>query len=230
MPHKNTADAAPPSFDLKLKRGCALPGNRQGNQSLLNQRYSRPTAIIDSGAIVGTTTQVSIPSATAPAIVNKYLGIPFANKPERFCLTEPVSPWTGLLDVSKYGPGCYEANSEDVNWYTNGASLGLLPVEESEGCLNFNVWQGGGNFYAWYDDSNIVANQDVVVVAINYRMNVFGLPADESIPVAAALDLVSLSDYTDTLLEAYPLGEAGILTENARIVRITTDLLMQCSH
>jgi hypothetical protein len=88
---------------------------------------SRPTAVIDSGTLVGTTTQISIPSATAPITVNKYLGIPFADKPERFRLAEPVSPWTVFFDASNIGPGCYEAISEDAYWYAIGAGLGLLP-------------------------------------------------------------------------------------------------------
>ncbi|KAL3452862.1 Alpha/Beta hydrolase protein [Aspergillus insuetus] len=168
----------------------------------------RTTAIINSGALVGTTTQVSTPSATAPVTVNKYLGVPFTNKPGRFRLAEPVPPWTDFFDASKNGPGCHEAISEDAYWYANGAGLGLLSVEENEECLNLNVftpatasagskpvlvwiyggsWQDGGNSYDLYDGSNIVANQDVVVVAINYRMNVFGFPADHSIPTIEPL-------------------------------------------
>ncbi|KAL4993501.1 Alpha/Beta hydrolase protein [Aspergillus recurvatus] len=160
-------------------------------------------AFIDSGTIVGTTTKVEIPSDTAT--VNKYLGIPFANKPERFRLPEPVSPWSEPFDASQYRPACYQAISETTQAYYDGVGLGELPVEENEDCLNLNVftpsaasagskpvlvwiyggsWQDGANSYPMYDGSNIVANQDVVFVSFNYRTNVFGFPADESIAVS----------------------------------------------
>ncbi|KAL4924103.1 Alpha/Beta hydrolase protein [Aspergillus undulatus] len=163
---------------------------------------SRPTAIVDSGAIVGTTTQVAVPSATVT--VNKYLGIPFAKRPERFRLPEPVSPWPGFFDASQHGPACYQQISEETAAFFEGVGLGVVPNGESEDCLNLNVfspatasagskavivwiyggsWQNGANSLPLYDGSNIVANEDVVLVSINYRTNVFGFPADESIPV-----------------------------------------------
>ncbi|KAL4794267.1 Alpha/Beta hydrolase protein [Aspergillus venezuelensis] len=164
---------------------------------------ARPTAIIDSGAIVGTTTQVAVPSATVT--VNKYLGIPFAEKPERFRLPEPVSPWSDFFDASQYGPACYQQISEETAIFYEGVGLGVVPNGESEDCLNLNVftpatasagskavivwiyggsWQNGANSLPLYDGSDLVANEDVVLVSINYRTNVFGFPADEDIPVS----------------------------------------------
>ncbi|KAL2841724.1 Alpha/Beta hydrolase protein [Aspergillus pseudoustus] len=161
---------------------------------------SRPTAIIDSGAIVGTTTQIAVASATAT--VNKYLGIPFAEKPERFRLPKPVKPWHDFFDASQYGPACYQQISDTTAQFYEGVGLGVVPNGESEDCLNLNVytpstasaaskavlvwiyggsWQNGANSLPLYDGSKVVANQDVVLVSINYRTNVFGFPADESI-------------------------------------------------
>jgi cholinesterase len=163
---------------------------------------SRPTAIIDSGAIVGTTTGIAIPSATVT--VNRFLGIPFAEKPERFRLPERVKPWANPLDASQYGPACYQSISETTAQFYEGVGLGVAPNGESEDCLNLNVytpstasagskavlvwiyggsWRNGANSLPLYDGSKVVANQDVVLVSINYRTNVFGFPADESIPL-----------------------------------------------
>jgi len=64
-----------------------------------------PTARIDSGVIIGTST--SLPSATA--VVHKYLGIPFADSPpERF--GPPVRPerWFEPLDTKEYKPACIQ--------------------------------------------------------------------------------------------------------------------------
>ncbi|KAL4905639.1 hypothetical protein BDW74DRAFT_185159 [Aspergillus multicolor] len=143
---------------------------------------ARPTAIIDSGSIIGTAINVAIPSATVT----------------------PVSPWTEPFDASDYGPACYQQISEETALFYKGVGLGVVPNGESEDCLNLNVyapatasagskavivwvhggsWQNGANSLPLYDGSNIVANQDVVLVSINYRTNIFGFPADESIPV-----------------------------------------------
>jgi cholinesterase len=43
-----------------------------------------------------------------------------------------------------------------------------------------------------------------------------------------ALEQVGLTDYADLIINAYPLGTPGILTEKARINRIVTEFLMQC--
>ncbi|KAL2797352.1 Alpha/Beta hydrolase protein [Aspergillus keveii] len=163
---------------------------------------SSPTAIIDSGAIVGTTTEISLSSATAT--VNKFLGIPFAEKPERFRLPEPVKPWADPLDASQHGPACYQQLTDAVAQFYEGVGLGEVPNGESEDCLSVNVytpstasagskavlvwiyggsWQNGANSLPLYDGSKLVANQDVVLVSINYRTNVFGFPASESLPL-----------------------------------------------
>ncbi|KAL4946948.1 Six-hairpin glycosidase-like protein [Aspergillus filifer] len=136
---------------------------------------TRPTAIIDSGAIVGTTTQVAVPSVTVT--VNRYLGIPFTEKPERLRLPEPVSPWSDVFDASQYGPACYQQISEETAIIYQGVGLGVVPNDESEDCLNLNV------FTPSTASAGSKAVIDAVLVSISYRTNVFGFPADEGIPV-----------------------------------------------
>jgi carboxylesterase type B len=64
-----------------------------------------PTARIDSGKIIGTST--TLPSATA--IVNKFLGIPFADSPpERFSPPRRPSRWIRPLDTTEYKPACIQ--------------------------------------------------------------------------------------------------------------------------
>jgi hypothetical protein len=64
-----------------------------------------PTAEIDSGIIIGTST--TLPSATA--IVHKYLGIPFADSPpERFSPPVRPAPWSRPLDATEYKPACIQ--------------------------------------------------------------------------------------------------------------------------
>jgi carboxylesterase type B len=64
-----------------------------------------PTATLDSGVIVGTTTL--LPSSTFP--VHKFLGIPFASPPERFAAPVAPAPWGGLLNTTEAKPACIQA-------------------------------------------------------------------------------------------------------------------------
>lgn len=161
-------------------------------------RSSSPTASIDSGVIIGTTT--TIPSSNV--VVEKYLGVPFADSPTRFEPPNPVKPWPAPYKATKWGPGCIqEIEESDEVFY---GELGILHPEggESEDCLNLNiftpastpdstgsrtvlVWIYGGGYVngasslSIYDGSSFAAEQDVVVVTINYRTNVFGFPGGD---------------------------------------------------
>ncbi|PGH07629.1 carboxylesterase 2 [Blastomyces parvus] len=165
---------------------------------------SRPTATIDSGTVAGTVT--CLPSSTRP--VNKFLGIPFAAPPVRFKAPESVAPWRTVYDASEYKPACIqqfnypeEQRNQSIEWYNTPPP----PAGESEDCLNLNVfapaspskgdkavlvWIHGGSYIFGsgslynYDGSSFAANQDVVVVTINYRTNLFGFPGSPELPAA----------------------------------------------
>lgn len=70
-----------------------------------DDRTSLPTVRVAEGCVVGTTT--SIPSATA--VVNKYLGIPFAESPpERFSPPKDPKPFSTPLSATKVKPACIQ--------------------------------------------------------------------------------------------------------------------------
>ena len=75
-----------------------LPGaNAEGDH--------RPTATIDAGVVIGTTTALPV----ANAVVNKFLGIPFAKSPpKRFTPAEKPEPWTKPRDASTWSPACIQ--------------------------------------------------------------------------------------------------------------------------
>lgn len=152
-----------------------------------------PTVTISAGALFGTTTQV----ANASTTVDKYLGIPYAAPPVgdlRFALPEPSSSWGNatVRNATAYSSACWQGD--------DGSSL---LVSQSEDCLYLNVFapstfpernhtaggdvgravmvyiHGGGLITGTaadskLDGSSLASNQDVVVVTINYRLNVFG--------------------------------------------------------
>lgn len=64
-----------------------------------------PTATIDAGVVIGTTT--SLPAATAT--VNKFLGIPFAKSPPtRFAPPEKPAPFSAPIEAKQWSPACIQ--------------------------------------------------------------------------------------------------------------------------
>jgi carboxylesterase type B len=119
--------------------------------------------------------------------VVKYLGIPFANPPIRFGVPKPATASTEKRKAVKLAPACIQNNARS----TSNSS-----TPDSEDCLYLNVYApadtttlkpvlfwlfGGGLQYGsasvpTYDGTSFAANHDLVLVAPNYRVNVFGFP------------------------------------------------------
>jgi carboxylesterase type B len=117
--------------------------------------------------------------------VDKFLGIPFAAPPvgpRRWQPPAPAERWRGVRAATAYGPRCPQLAS------SNGAG------SENEDCLYLNVFtppharrapvlfwiHGGGllNGSADQHDGALLARTNgIVVVAINYRLGVFGFLA-----------------------------------------------------
>ncbi|MEJ2679314.1 MAG: carboxylesterase family protein, partial [Gemmatimonadota bacterium] len=121
--------------------------------------------------------------------VARFKGIPYAAPPVgplRWRPPQPVQPWSGTRDATKYGDLCMQ----DINPDDNGVG----PGPASEDCLTLNVWapvdhagaplpvmvwiHGGGyvngSGTATLYDGTRLAKQGVVVVTINYRLGRFG--------------------------------------------------------
>lgn len=110
-----------------------------------------PTATLDSGPIFGLTT--TLPAASP---VNKFLGIPYAAKPERFSRATKPEPWTRLLNATVFGPSCrqlFVQSGESVyNSWNEANDVELTPEidllkglfntasRESEDCLFINAF------------------------------------------------------------------------------------------
>ncbi|KAF3000146.1 hypothetical protein E8E13_005218 [Curvularia kusanoi] len=167
-----------------------------------------PTVTISAGIVIGTATKPpNQPSLTASA--NAYLGVPFAKSPpERFSPPESASPWSTPLQAQNVKPACIQQFSGSgqtqalIKQYFNNPN-GPAP-EESEDCLYLNVytppgvtssskkavmfWLFGGNLQfgtgglQYYDGSSLAITQDVIVVTINYRTNIFGFSNSPEIP------------------------------------------------
>ncbi|KIW14280.1 hypothetical protein PV08_07062 [Exophiala spinifera] len=162
-----------------------------------------PSATIDSGVVVGLATSLS--EGGFP--INKFLGVPFAASPVRFQPPAKPTPWTKPLEASKYRPACIQqlATQDGIPpaQVASWSNTPPPPAGESEDCLNVNiyapnstgmkpvmVWIYGGGFALGFnsdprwDGSFMAANQDVVVVSVNYRTNVFGFPMSPQLPLS----------------------------------------------
>lgn len=131
-----------------------------------------------------------------------FKGIPYGcptEGPGRFRPPERPQKWTGILDVSQTGPRCIQGpgnlfDSPIGDYFCGGRKeqLGLSHQTDSENCLVLNVLtpglkgkrptmvyiHGGG----YTSGSGIIAlaadafprEEDVVLVSVNHRLNIFG--------------------------------------------------------
>ncbi|GFF44552.1 cholinesterase [Aspergillus lentulus] len=138
--------------------------------------------------------------------VDAYLGIPYAKPPLGDLRFRPPQPLDigdehTIVNATQFGPVCYQFRYKTV--------LGdnLAPTTpESEDCLSLNiftprgrpksrllpvlVWLYGGAFneggssVPLFNPTGLVANHaDIIVVTLNYRLNVFGFPNSPAIPI-----------------------------------------------
>jgi len=119
--------------------------------------------------------------------VQTWLGIPYAKPPVgtlRWHAPEPLEPSNKTFNANKFGYSAIQDIDE-----TETTSL----LKQSEDCLTLNIWTrgtaknlpvmvfipgggfvGGGSADPIYNGAKLAASHEVVIVTINYRLNVFG--------------------------------------------------------
>ncbi len=132
--------------------------------------------------------------------ITAFKGIPFAAPPtgeNRWRAPQPCADWEGVRDAFRFGPAAVQDTpglGDDVycrEWHVDPE----LPMDED--CLYLNVWTGaksaeeGLPVLVWYYggglqwgypaemefDGERLARRGIVVVTVNYRINVFGFMA-----------------------------------------------------
>ncbi|KAF2649768.1 alpha/beta-hydrolase [Lophiostoma macrostomum CBS 122681] len=143
--------------------------------------------------------------------VRFFGAIPYAEPPTgtgRFWPPITKEPVNETIDGSWFGPSCIQYSTGAKTVYTEYVSGFLLTPgqQQSEDCLTLNVWAprantsasatplpvmiwihgggftSGGSASPYKYGDRLARDQNVIVVAINYRLNIFGFPN------AAALD------------------------------------------
>ncbi|KAJ7261983.1 Carboxylesterase [Mycena rebaudengoi] len=134
--------------------------------------------------------------------VNSFKGVRYAQPPTGALRWEPPVEFvsTGVQNATAFGPSCpQQFSSSFFEFLFNDPP----PASENEDCLFLNVWapaketklklpvlfwvHGGALAFGTastplHEGTSISANQDVVVVTINYRINVFGFPSSPDLP------------------------------------------------
>lgn len=122
--------------------------------------------------------------------IQTWLGIPYAKPPVgklRWKAPEPLKPTDKSFDAKKFGNDPLQASMK------LGNSLDEFNTTGNEDCLTLNIWKRGdgknkpvmmwiygGGFVCGtsneptYNASNFVSAHDVIIVTINYRLNLFG--------------------------------------------------------
>jgi len=131
-------------------------------------------------------------------LISVFKGIPYAAPPVgklRWRPPQSPSKWEGVRRADCFGSACIQEPYRKGSFYHR--EFFPNPVKTSEDCLYLNIWtpaqtqrdklpvylwiHGGGLFQGYghskpFDGENI-AKMGIVVVTINYRLNIFGLLA-----------------------------------------------------
>lgn len=139
-----------------------------------------------SNTIVSTQSGKIRGSVTESGVLS-FKGVPYAEASERFVPAKPVAKWDGVRDATEYG----KISPQSGILGMGGANAG---EGTSNNCTNLNIWTPaidekkravmvwlhGGGFStgsangADCNGENLARTQDVVVVGVNHRLNVFG--------------------------------------------------------
>ncbi|NOY79452.1 MAG: carboxylesterase family protein [Kiritimatiellaeota bacterium] len=165
--------------------------------------------------------------------VRAFLGIPYAKPPVgglRWRPPQPVEPWEGVRDCTRFGPSCPQPKSlflpppgpfkEDclyLNVWT--------PTKSEDRRLPVMVWIHGGGFTtgsggnAVYDGRRLAA-EGAVVVTVNYRLGPFGFFAHPALSAESAhgvsgnyglLDQIAALQWVRSNIAVFG-GDAGNVT------------------
>jgi len=165
--------------------------------ALLSVPLVRAILAADSASPVVATKYGKVRGISADGVC-AFKGVHYGASPEgagRFMPAAPPKPWIGVFDALEYGTMAPQilssATGSDIR-IAMGDIFG--PGDVGEDCLVLNVWTpsvargkrpvmvwlhgggytGGSDGAPTYDGANLARKQDVVVVGINHRLNVFG--------------------------------------------------------
>jgi para-nitrobenzyl esterase len=131
-------------------------------------------------------------AGTSGRQIVEFHGIPYAAPPVgalRFRAPQPLAGWTGTRDATSFGPAPMQSVASPFSGVIPGNSVEAV----DEDCLTLDIWAPaepgrypvlvwfpggafltGGSSLPTYDGARLAADENVVVVGVNYRLGVFG--------------------------------------------------------
>ena len=163
-----------PFGDLKLPVFCTQSSNQNQPGNAVATTANGISVYSGGNTYVGFRNQKSF----------RFLGIPYANPPQRFTYSTPYSPTGKTISATAYGSECpqYGSGAESclfLNIQTpyipkRGSSKDLRPVMF---WIHGGGFTGGSGADPGSDGGNLASREDIVVVNINYRLSTLGFLA-----------------------------------------------------
>jgi para-nitrobenzyl esterase len=132
---------------------------------------------------------------TNPSVMT-FKGLPFAAAPigdRRWRAPDQVEAWSGVRDATTAGPICIQDGGEDLAQSEDCLFLNVWAPAETSELLPVMVWIHGGGYTGGSGSTSLYdgtpfASRDVVLVSINYRLNVFGFMAHPALSAESEHD------------------------------------------
>ena len=115
--------------------------------------------------------------------VYSFKGIPYAQSltpNNRFSPATAVGQWQGVLDASSYGPICPQKSLLRKKMGDDSLCLNIwTPIRKGESLpvlffIHGGAFKQGAGSESFYDGSHLAQEGGMVVVSINYRLNIWG--------------------------------------------------------
>ncbi|KAF9892963.1 hypothetical protein FE257_000555 [Aspergillus nanangensis] len=114
----------------------------------------------------------------------RFLGIPYADKPQRFMYSTVYSPKSEMIQATNYGFNCAQPAGGSEDCLFLNIQTPFIPKQGSMDNLKpVLFWIHGGGFVSGTgsdpltDGANLASREDIVVVSINYRLSTLGFLA-----------------------------------------------------
>jgi len=134
-------------------------------------------------------------SETNPNIIT-FKGVPYAAPPIGDLRWKPplaVDPWDGVRDATAFGNRCVQGGRNEDDQSEDCLVLNVYAPRETTEPLPVMVWIHGGGYTGGAGSNSIyegtqLAARGVVLVSINYRLNVFGFYAHPALSAESPYD------------------------------------------
>jgi para-nitrobenzyl esterase len=182
--------------------------------------------------------------------------------PHRFAAPRPMTPWIGVRPADMFGPQArqilfpfldpalaHDPRHDATRDYHRGIAFEPIPYDED--CLYLDVWtpsasgkrpvmvwlHGGGfaagaGSWGWSRGDVLAPEQDVVLVTLNHRLNIFGFLCLDGHANAGMLDIIAALGWVRDNIAAFggDPGNVTIFGQSGGGMKVSTLMAMPAAH